>query len=110
MKAEQLAQPDDQVVVEMLVAHHADINGLAEAITVHCQAGFGIKVFFTYVARIWQPFGSMMSHQSLAGCMWLVGNAPLKFRWFSSPGGMGLGNRNFKPNKSVRSPGQLELG
>ena len=38
----------------------------------------------------------MMSHQSLAGCKWLVGNTPLNVRWFSSPGGMRVEFQNFQ--------------
>ena len=35
MQAAHLAQPGDEVVVKMLVAHGADVNGLAEAEVVH---------------------------------------------------------------------------
>ena len=35
----QLPQPDDQVVVKMLVAHGADVDGLAEAEGVHRHGG-----------------------------------------------------------------------
>ena len=62
------------------------------------------------MARTWQSFGSMMSHQSLAGCKWLVGNAPLNVRWFSSPGGMGSNSSTSRPNKSVMSMRKAGVG
>src|SRR6266478_3990038 len=39
VKVAKLAQPDDQVVVEMLVAERADVNGFAQAISVHRDGG-----------------------------------------------------------------------
>ena len=41
----QLAQPHDQVVVKVLVAHRADVNGFAEAEGVHGQCrSAGVKI------------------------------------------------------------------
>ena len=41
-----MPEPSDQVVVEMLVAHGADVDGLAEAKAVHGDGWLaGVKIF-----------------------------------------------------------------
>ena len=45
LQSAHLAQPDDEVVIKMLVAHGADVNGLAEAEGVHRHGGpAGVKI------------------------------------------------------------------
>ena len=74
-----LAQPGNEVVIEMLVAQRADVMALPRPKVFIVMAGARLKILGVG-RQDWQPFGSMMSHHSRAGCKWFVGNTPLKAR------------------------------
>jgi hypothetical protein len=101
----ELPQPHDQVVVEMLVAHGAEVDGLAQAEGVHGHdRPPGIKILGVggqdlAAARL-DEIAPVARRMQVTG-----GEGPFEHQVVLLPGGNGSNSSTSNPNTSVRSCG-----